>query len=172
MALLHQVTVWNLLHIDGLTNVYLAEVWHESLRLCYNLTPAERGWICERGGSPPLKRLDSSVTLFRHWFVSAWGAFLPYIFLNVEETRSDVSQETLKGLYRCAGVKGQAWMCWTQPGRRPVFVCDTSSLAAAMATEHFAHVRIIVKSWKRWSNTRRSLEMMSEWILYLSFFFV
>lgn len=49
------------------------------------------------------------VVLFRHWFVSGWGAFLPYIFLNVEETHCNVSQETL--------IKVQAWICWIQPGQ-------------------------------------------------------
>lgn len=98
------------------------------------------------------------VVLFRHWFVSGWGAFLPYIFLNVEETHCNVSQETLKGLWCTQGSKFKPGFAgFNQASQRPpafvlqsICVCVWPSAWTSrdamkpQAAEHFAHVRIIV----------------------------
>lgn len=98
------------------------------------------------------------VVLFRHWFVSGWGAFLPYIFLNVEETHCNVSQETLKGLWCTQGSKFKPGFAgFNQASQRPpafvlqsICVCvwhgawTSRDAMKPQAAEHFAHVRIIV----------------------------
>ncbi len=168
--LLHQVTLWNLLHIDGLTNVDVAEVWHESGR--YDLTPAEQGWICERGGSSlltltscssdtglSLDEVPSCLTYSLTWRRRAIMC-LRRLLRDSRGVQGSKVKPGCAGLNQAGDLLRSSCVCV----RHAVFSsCDAMK---RKATEHFAHVRIIVKSWKLWNNTCRSLGMMSKLLIF------